>query len=105
MPCQARVHQYITGLACHHLALSCPALPCPIPWHPTHRQASPGRLAAFEDVLFKGATGTAAGAGEGGGVSAAAAAAAEVPLLAAVWLGTVDGSRLVGVAFLDAATR
>lgn len=38
-------------------------------------------------------------------MSAAAAAAAEVPLLAAVWLGTVDGSRLVGVAFLDAATR
>jgi len=38
-------------------------------------------------------------------VSAAAAAAAEVPLLAAVWLGTVDGSRVVGVAFLDSATR
>lgn len=38
-------------------------------------------------------------------MSAAAAAAAEVPLLAAVWLGTVDGSRVVGVAFLDSATR
>lgn len=75
--------------------------------HPTitYRQASPGRLSAFEDVLFKGTAGTTTGAGEGGGVSAAAAAAAEVPLLAAVWLGAVDGSRVVGVAFLDTATR
>jgi hypothetical protein len=38
-------------------------------------------------------------------VSAAAAAAVELPLLAAVWLGHVDGSRLVGVAFIDPATR
>jgi hypothetical protein len=38
-------------------------------------------------------------------VSAAAAAAVELPLLAALWLGHVDGSRLVGVAFLDPATR
>lgn len=59
-------------------------------------------------MLFKGTAaggGAAGAAGEGGGVSAAAAAAAEVPLLAAVWLGTADGSRLVGVAFLDSATR
>lgn len=38
-------------------------------------------------------------------MSAAAAAAVELPLLAALWLGHVDGSRLVGVAFLDPATR
>ncbi|WIA29725.1 hypothetical protein OEZ86_012205 [Tetradesmus obliquus] len=66
------------------------------------RQASPGRLSAFEDALFRGSA--AAGSGDAG-LSAAAAAAAEVPLLAAVWLGSSEGQRVVGVAFLDAATR
>ncbi|KAF8073199.1 MUS1 [Scenedesmus sp. PABB004] len=66
-------------------------------------QASPGRLAAFEDALFRGGAGAA---GDGaGGLSAAAAGAAESPLLAAVWLGSSEGQRLVGVAFLDAAAR
>lgn len=65
------------------------------------RQASPGRLSALEGVLFKGTA--AAAAGDAAGVTAAAAA--EVPLLAAVWLGSSEGSRVVGVAFLDAATR
>jgi hypothetical protein len=66
-------------------------------------QASPGRLSAFEDALFRGSA-AAAGSGDAG-LSAAAAAAAEVPLLAAVWLGSSEGQRVVGVAFLDAATR
>lgn len=47
-----------------------------------------------------GAADTAAALGR-----AAATAAVELPLLAAVWLGCVDAATLVGVAFLDSATK
>jgi hypothetical protein len=52
-----------------------------------HRSASPGRLAAFEEELFKG--------GEGG----------DAPLVAAVALGYADGQRVVGAAYLDPGSR
>lgn len=51
------------------------------------RSASPGRLQAFEEELFKSSD------------------AADVPVVAAVSLGYVEGQRLVGTAFLDAAAR
>ena len=54
------------------------------------RTASPGRLSAFEEELFHAA------ATEGG---------ADVPLVAAVAVGTREGQRHVGVAFMDAASR
>jgi len=64
--------------------------PLPPPTHTnthTHRSASPGRLTAFEDDLFKG--------GEAG----------DAPLVAAVALGYAEGQRVVGVAFLDPGSR
>ena len=51
------------------------------------RSASPGRLSAFEDELFRG--------GEAG----------DAPLVAAVALGYQDGQRVVGAAYLDPGSR
>ncbi|KAK9842053.1 hypothetical protein WJX81_006373 [Elliptochloris bilobata] len=51
------------------------------------REASPGKLGAFEDELFRNAD------------------MADVPAVAAVALAYVEGARTVGVAFLDAAAR
>ncbi len=81
-------HSYTAGS-------NAPRLPHPpLPCTALSRQASPGRLGAFEEALFRV-----------GGDGAAAAAGADAPLLAALWVGVSDGQRLVGVAFLDAASR
>jgi DNA mismatch repair protein MSH2 len=54
---------------------------------PVRREASPGKLGAFEDELFRNAE------------------MADVPLAASVMLGYVEGVRTVGVAFADVAGR
>lgn len=53
----------------------------------SRRSASPGRLAAFEDELFR------------------AADLSETPVVAAVAVGYPEGQRTVGVGFVDAAGR
>eukprot|EP00775_Hariotina_reticulata_P005551 gene5551-5787_t len=69
------------------------------------KQASPGRLSALEDMLFRSGSAAAGPSDAAAGGPAATAAAAEVPLLAAVWLGSSEGQRVVGVAFCNSATR
>ena len=51
------------------------------------REASPGKLGAFEDDLFRNAE------------------MADVPVAAAIILGYPEGARTIGVAFCDAAGR
>ncbi len=52
------------------------------------RSASPGRLSAFDEEMFRlGSEG------------------ADLPVVAAVSLAYVDGQRMVGAAFLDAGAR
>ena len=51
------------------------------------REASPGKLGAFEDDLFRNAE------------------MADVPVAAAVILGYPEGARTIGIAFCDAAGR
>jgi DNA mismatch repair protein MSH2 len=51
------------------------------------REASPGKLGAFEEELFRNAE------------------MVDAPVLAAVLLGARDGARAVGVAFADAGGR
>ncbi|MEW5316723.1 MAG: hypothetical protein WDW38_008074 [Sanguina aurantia] len=63
------------------------------------RAASPGRLTAFDEELFRGAGGGAAAAGGGGGD------VSEVPVVVAVAMAVLEGQRNVGVAFLDGAER
>lgn len=67
------------------------APPTPPPSAPlarrSRRSASPGRLSAFEEELFRG--------GEAG----------DAPLVAAVALGYQEGQRLVGAAYLDPGSR
>eukprot|EP00884_Botryococcus_braunii_P018504 jgi/Botrbrau1/5337/Bobra.0346s0011.1 len=55
-------------------------------WRKT-KEASPGKLAAFDEELFHNSE------------------MAEVPLVMAVTLGTVEGHRMVGMAFCDMARR
>lgn len=69
------------------------------------RQASPGRLSALEDILFKSGSTGAGPFDAAAGVLAATAAAAEVPVLASVWSGSSEGQRVVGVAFYNSATK
>ena len=52
-----------------------------------HREASPGKLGAFEDDLFRNAE------------------MADVPIAAALILGYPEGARTIGIAFCDAAGR
>ena len=52
-----------------------------------HREASPGKLGAFEDDLFRNAE------------------MADVPIAAALILGYPEGARTIGLAFCDAAGR
>ena len=69
-----------------HLAI------CKLGWHQStemllHREASPGKLGAFEDDLFRNAE------------------MADVPIAAALILGYPEGARTIGIAFCDAAGR
>lgn len=52
-----------------------------------HREASPGKLGAFEEELFRTVDMT------------------DVPVVAALLLGYSEGARIVGIAFADAAGR
>ena len=72
VPCKARA---ATTSATIHL---CDAL---------RREASPGKLGAFEDDLFRNAE------------------MADVPVAAAIILGYPEGARTIGIAFCDAAGR
>lgn len=67
-------------------------------YHPYLRAASPGRLTAFDEELFRGA-------GSGAAAAAGSSDVSEVPVVVAVAMAVVEGQRNVGVAFLDGAER
>jgi DNA mismatch repair protein MSH2 len=75
------------------------------------RAASPSRLAAFEEELFRAEVGGAAGAAAGGAAAAAAAAAmgastgVDAPVVAAAVVALREGQRVVGVAVLEPSAR
>uniref|UniRef100_A0A7S3QKU8 DNA mismatch repair protein MSH2 n=1 Tax=Dunaliella tertiolecta TaxID=3047 RepID=A0A7S3QKU8_DUNTE len=59
------------------------------------KSASPGRLAAFEEELFKGV----------GASTAATIDVNDAPVVIAVWQGMVEGRPVVGAAYVDAASH
>jgi MutS domain III/MutS domain II len=83
-------HRPVLANLPHHCTatFALPALvPAPHAPPPARRSASPGRLAAFEDELFH------------------AVEMVDAPIVMAVTSQLVDGSRAVGVAYVDAACR
>lgn len=66
------------------------------------RAASPSRLSAFEEELFRAEAGGAAAGSAGGG---AMAAGVDAPVVAAAFVALREGQRVVGVAVLDPSAR